>query len=127
MIKHFFSPQELEILLNAYYYSVLFYNSKIWLTPYLHSNPKQQLLSVSANAILTCANYPKRYISFENVHPNFKKSTPSQIALYKISLLLYKTFNSTAHGKDWLYFSNQIICTGRQYSNLTITKLATTF
>ena len=43
-----------------------------------------------------------------------KKSTPKQMALYKLSLLLYRTLNSTYHGKDWLDVTNQIICTGRQ-------------
>ncbi len=36
------------------------------------------------------------------------------MAMYKISLLLYKTFNNTVPDKDWLDFSNHIICSGRQ-------------
>ena len=114
IIKLFFNKSELKILLNSYYFSVLYYNSEIWLTPFLHSGPKQQLLSASANAIRSCLNYPTKFISFECIHKDFKKSTPEQFALYKISLLLYKTFNNAIADTDWLEFSNQIICTSRQ-------------
>jgi hypothetical protein len=37
-----------------------------------------------------------------------------QMALYTISLLLYKVFNNTASGNDQFHFNNQIICTGSQ-------------
>jgi hypothetical protein len=104
----------MKVLLNTYYFSTLYFNSEIWLTPYLHTGPKQQLFSASANAIKTCINHPNSHISFDNIHLQAKKSTPSQIALYKISLLLYKNFNASYHSKDWLEFSNQIIMTGRQ-------------
>ena len=114
MIKKYFSPTELKILLNTYYFSVLYYNSEIWLTPFLQSGPKQQLLSASANAIRSCMNCPSPYISFEMIHKQFKKSTPDQMAFYKISLLLYKVFNGKVSGKDWIDFNNQIISTGRQ-------------
>jgi hypothetical protein len=50
---------------------------------------------------------------FKNIHIKAKKSTPEQMALYKISLLLYRTLNSTTEGKG-LDVRNQIICTGRQ-------------
>ena len=114
MIKFFFTRSELKILLNAHYFSTLYYNSEIWLTPFLHAGPKQQLLSASANAIRLCMKQENYYISFKNIHVNFGKSTPKQMALYKISLQLYKTFNSNDHGTDWLEFSNQIISSGRQ-------------
>ena len=114
MIKKYFTNDEIKILLNSYYFSVLYYNSEIWLSPFLHTGPKQQLLSASSNAIRSCLKNPTRYISFENLHKQFKKSTPDQIALYKISLLLFKVFNNIVQGKDWIDFNNQIICTGRQ-------------
>ncbi len=116
MIKCFFNPRKLKIFLNANYYSVLFYNSEIWLTSHLNSGPKQQLLSASAKAICSCTNFTNRYISFEKVHADFKKATPCQFTQYKTAILLYKIFNDTTHGKDWQEFTNQIICSGRQTS-----------
>jgi hypothetical protein len=80
MIKKYFNPQDLKILLNSYYYSVLYHNAEIWLTPSFYTGPKQQLLSASANAIRTCLNYPSPYISFDNIRKEFKKSTPEQMS-----------------------------------------------
>jgi hypothetical protein len=51
MIKKYFNPNELKMLLNTLCYWVLFYNAKIWLTPSLQDGPKEKLLSASANAI----------------------------------------------------------------------------
>jgi uncharacterized membrane protein len=52
MIKQFFNPAKIKILLlNAYYYSTLYYNFKIWLISFLQTGPKQQLLFASSNAI----------------------------------------------------------------------------
>ena len=50
-----------------------------------------------------------------NVHKHFHQSTPMQIGLFKLALLLHKTFNSTNHSKDWLSLANQIVSTGRQH------------
>jgi hypothetical protein len=91
MIRQFFKPAELKVLLNSYYFSVLYYNSEIWLTPFLQSSPKQQLLSASSNAVRSCLNYPNNFISSKSLHKKFKKSTPDQMVLYQTSLLLYKT------------------------------------
>ena len=44
----------MRILLDSYFYSVLYYNSVIWLTPEINSVMKQSLLSVSANALRSC-------------------------------------------------------------------------
>ena len=39
MIKKYFSSKELKIMLNSYFYSILYYNAEIWLTPSLHTGP----------------------------------------------------------------------------------------
>jgi hypothetical protein len=82
MIKQFFEPSEVKILLNTFNFLVLYYNSEIWLTLFLHTGPKQQLLSPSANGIRSYMNYPNRFFSFQKIHIQIKKSTPEQMALY---------------------------------------------
>jgi hypothetical protein len=77
MIKKYFNPNELKILLNSHFFPILYYYSEIWLTPSLQTGLKQQLLSASANALRTCMNYPNRFINFDTIHKNLKKSTPS--------------------------------------------------
>ena len=114
MIKRFFSSTELKILLDSFFFSVLYYNSEIWLLPTLKSGQKQQLLSASANA-LRLLNYQNNpYISFDDLHKNNNKSTPVHYSKYKLSLLLFKLFNSTTKSNEWIHLTNQIILTGRQ-------------
>ena len=54
LIKRFFSKTEMRTLLDANFYSVLYYNSVIWLTPNLSPDLKQSLLSISACALRSC-------------------------------------------------------------------------
>ena len=53
-LRKFFNDQEMRLLLDSYFYSVLNYNAVIWLTPELCSSSKQALLSISANALRSC-------------------------------------------------------------------------
>jgi hypothetical protein len=102
----------------------LYYNAEIWLTPSLHTRPKQLLLSSSANAIHTCLSNANRFINFETIHKNLKKSTPAQFSLYKMSLLLYKVVNAQVQGADWVDLNVNIVSTSRQTS-LDITRSET--
>ena len=121
MIKKYFKPTELKILLNTHFFPILYYNCEIWLTPSLQTGPKQQLLSASAHALRTCMNYPNHFINFDTIHKNFKKSTPTQFSLYKISLLLFKVLNNEVQGADWVDLNVNIITTSRQ-STFDITR-----
>ena len=114
LLKRYFLPHEMKLLLTSNYFSSLYYNSEIWLSPLLKSDSKQLLLSASANALRSCMPLKNRFISFEDIHKNFGQPTPMSIGLYKLSLLLYKTFNSKDLNNDWLDLSEQIIVTGRQ-------------
>jgi hypothetical protein len=114
MIKRYFKPSEIKILLYTHFYPVLYYNSEIWLTPYLQAGPRHQLLAASANALRSCLSYYNPYISYEGIHLAFKKSTPDQIALYKISLFLFKSINMTISNLDWADLNFQMIITSRQ-------------
>ena len=55
-------------------------------------------------------------ISFDNWHKNNKKSTPTQIMLYQISLKLHKVVNETDPQipTETIRVLEQIICTRRQ-------------
>ena len=92
LLKRNFNGNEMRTLLDANFYSILYYNSVIWLTPNLSSEMKQSLLSISANALRSCLNLSFD-VSFENVHKISNKCTPKQIMSYQISLNLHKTLN----------------------------------
>ena len=103
----------MRLLLDANFYSVLYYNSIIWLTPNLSPDMKQSLLSISANALRSCLNLDFD-ISFENVHKIGKKCTPNQITLYQISLRLHKMLNDPVMKTETLHVIEQSVFTGRQ-------------
>ena len=54
LLKRYFTPNQMRILLDSHFYSVLYYNAVIWLTPSLSSDVKQNLLSISANVLRNC-------------------------------------------------------------------------
>ena len=83
----------MRTLLDSNFYSILYYNAVIWLTPRLSPNLKQNLLSISANALRSCIKHAGFDISFENIHKIHNKCTPNQIMLYQTALNLHKVIN----------------------------------
>ena len=96
LLKFFFNQSDMRTLVDSYFYSVLYYNSCIWLTPNLSSDLKQNLLSISANALRSCVSFQSNDISFENIHKINKKSTPKQLMKYKIAISLHKIINDSS-------------------------------
>ena len=54
LLRRFFNDQEMRVLLDSNFYSILYYNAVIWLTPRLSLVLKQSILSISANALRSC-------------------------------------------------------------------------
>ena len=71
-IKKHLNTIEVRNLVDSYFYSVLYYNASIWLTPSLSADLKQKL-SVSSNALRSCVKYHSYEVSFEELHKNCKK------------------------------------------------------
>ena len=44
LLRKFFNDQEMRLPLDPYFYSVLYYNAVIWLTPELSSSTEQALV-----------------------------------------------------------------------------------
>jgi hypothetical protein len=116
LLKRFFSNDEMRTLLDAHFYSVLYYNAAIWLTPSLSPDMKQNLLSISANALRSCLMHGSLDISFDRLHKTHKKCTPTQIMYYQMALNLFKIVNNTDHELSFesLTILDQVICTRRQ-------------
>ena len=116
LLKKFFNPTEMRILLDSYVYSTLYYNAVIWLTPSLSAQSKQNLLSISANALRSCMMFNSNEISFEDVHKSCKKSTPKQIMNYQMSLKLHKILNEKSFecSLEYVRVVDQIVCPRRQ-------------
>ena len=116
LLKKHFKNNEMRTLLDSHFYSVLYYNANIWLTPNLSSDSKQNLLSISANALRSCLMHDGFNISFENLHLSHKKCTPLQHSHYQLALTLYDklNFNEPEPCHETVTILDQIICTRRQ-------------
>ena len=116
LLRKFFNDQEMRQLLDSNFYSILYYNAALWLTPELCSPMKQALLSISANALRSCMLSNCSEVSFVKIHSICKKCTPTQIMAYQSALLLHKTisdsFNYCSYEHATLFCN--IVCTGRQ-------------
>ena len=81
-LKKYFTPEQMRLLLDSQFYSVLYYNAVIWLTSDITSMLRHNLMSISANALRSCILKDNFDVSFVNIHIKCKKSTPEQISLY---------------------------------------------
>ena len=90
LLKKYFTPDEMKTLLDSKFYSILYYNAEIWLTPSISAAMKQSLMSVSANALRSCILLNCNEISFEMIHSVCHKCTPKQIMLYQVALKLHR-------------------------------------
>ena len=116
LLKKYFTPSEMRLLLDSNFYSILYYNAVIWLTPNLNAETKQSLLSISASALWCCCNHNVFDISFENLHKTLKKCTPTQIMHYQLALNLHRTLNLDVQEISFEVITvfEQLICTRRQ-------------
>ena len=112
----YFYPNEMRTLLDSYFYSVLYYNASIWLTPDLSSVMKHDLLAISANGLRSCMSINTLDLSFEKLHLLNKKCTPNQIMLYQLSMSLHKIYNIDSWDLNFetITLIDQMILSSRQ-------------
>ena len=116
LLRKFFNDQEMRLLLDSHFYSILYYNAVLWLTPELNSVMKQALLSISANALRSCMMSYSSELSFVNIHTTCRKCTPTQIMSYQLSLQLHKSLSEMSEKctTEHTRILNNIVCTSRQ-------------
>jgi hypothetical protein len=114
LIRKFFNSNELLALTTSNFYSILFYNSEVWLSMYMNDNVKHKLFVASANALKVCQHYPDPLISFLELHKISKRATPMMLSEYKCVLQLYKTFNECLPINEWVHLNFDQVNTSRQ-------------
>jgi hypothetical protein len=82
--------------------------------PSLNQELKHSLFVASAGALKMCLHYDDPYVSFNEIHETTKRATPEMLCKYKLSFLLYKTFNEKVPEDEWLHLNDNIILTSRQ-------------
>ena len=116
LLRKYFNDQEMRLLLDSHFYSILYYNAGIWLTPELSAVMKQSLLSISANALRSCMMSFNCDVSFETIHKKCRKCTPAQIMYYQMPLQLHKTLNEIFESctSEHAALLINVVCTRRQ-------------
>ena len=89
-------------LLNTNYYSILFYNSEIWLLPSLSRPIKQNLLSASVAPLKMCWTTYHPLMSYERLQNISDRPTPTDYTKYSHEVLLHKIYNNQNQTMDWL-------------------------
>ena len=117
----------MRTLLDLNYYSILYYNAVIWLTPTLRSDLRHNLLAASACALRSCLMNEVFDISFVNLHKIHMKCTPEQITYYQMTLKLHKLLNEHENvlSHEHITIMDQIVCTGRQINFQILRKFNT--
>jgi hypothetical protein len=110
----FFNCNELLALTTTNFYSILFYNSEVWLSMYLNDIVKHKLFVASANALKMCQHYPDQSISFLKLHKITKRATPLILSDYKCALQLYKTYNECLPIYELVHLNVDQVITSRQ-------------
>ena len=105
LIRKYFNTKELLQLITSNYYSVLFYNSEVWHLQNLKIKDKQLLVSSSAKALKMATHYRDPMVSNHNIHVNTRRATPEMYSVYKLSLLLYKSFNLCIPMDEWTHLN----------------------
>ena len=82
----------------------------------LNQNLKHLLLSASANALKVSYNTYDQSISYLELHIQSKRALPTELCVYKHSLLLYKVMREEQPKRDWIDLNFQMINTRRQLS-----------
>ena len=113
LIKPHFEATELKQIITANFFSILYYNSNIWHLPSLAPNLKQKLLSASGNALKLCTPNCPRDVSFITLHHQNARATPDQMLKFKLSIQLYKTFNTQQPPLEWVSLNDNIITNRR--------------
>ena len=102
LIKNYFKPEELNLLLTSNFFSVFYYNSEIWHIPNLSPYLKNLLLSKSANALKICTPTYNLSMSYVKLHEINKRATPENFCVYKHSILLHSLYNTRKPQLEWL-------------------------
>jgi hypothetical protein len=114
IIRKFFTTKEFLMLLTSNYYSVLYYNSEVWLIHSFSVSSKKLLLSTSSNALKVAYNYRFQFISYVDQHKMAGWATPSMLTNYKLALMLYNIYNSVNQSEEWVNLNFNQVITSRQ-------------
>ena len=101
LIKKYLTKNETKMLMTSNFYSVLYYNCEIWLSPDLSGRNKQQILAASANALKLLNNFSDLRTSYVQLHCQENRAVPMNFSKYRLAIQLYKIYNNDYFNDDW--------------------------
>ena len=89
-------------LINAHYYSILFYHSDIWLLPSLSETPKTNPSECLSGPTKMCCTIYHPLMLYDCFHNISNRPAPSDFTKYNHALLLHEIYNHQNQTADWL-------------------------
>ena len=102
IIRKYFNETEFLNIVNALFYSKLYYACQVWLLPSISSNLKRKLISTSSSALRLVAGTDFDFFSFEEIHILFNRATPEQWKKYQMANQLFNVINNQKPNTMWI-------------------------
>ena len=96
IIRKYFTQKEMLKLSTAYFYSTLYYGSKVWLVSTLHCHIKKQLWQLSSRMLCLVEGHRNRMVSFMDLHKKYNKASPNMWSNYVTAVAMWDLLNNQA-------------------------------
>ena len=112
-IRRYFDVAEFLNVVNAMFYSKMYYASQVWLISNLNSKLKRKLFSLSGNALKILAGDDFGLFSFEELHILFNRASPLKWSNYTHANQLFSIINNNVPHNIWLSLQDHITINNR--------------
>ena len=113
LIRKYFSSDEFLNVINAMFYSKLYYACQVWLIPSLNQKLKNRLFSCSSQALRLITGDDYKLFSFDELHCMFNRAKPQQWSNYMMASQLHSIVNNEKPFQTWLNLQTQISINNR--------------
>ena len=101
-VRRYFTNEEFLQIINAFFYSKLYYACQIWLIPSLSAILKRKLFSCSSRALRMIAGDDYDLFSFSELHCLFNRASPLEWSNYSNACTLYSVIQTKKPEMMWL-------------------------
>jgi hypothetical protein len=120
IISRYFSPQEMVELLTPLFYSILYYEAKIWLSSALSATLKKKLWQKSSKMLKIYQKDWQGQYSFKMFHKISKRATPEMWSNYSAACGMYNVITTNVPEDTFVHltenFLNSKINQGLQFT-----------
>ena len=96
IIRKYFTQKEMLRLSTAYFYSTLYYGSRVWLISTLHGQIKKQLWQISSRMLRLVEGHYGRMGSFMELHKKYNRASPNMWCNYVTAVAMWDLLNNQA-------------------------------